>query len=249
VCIYWYGQIFYDFSCFIAVFLAGVRCCCVVMPLKFKTVFTKSRTGKILLGLFVAAVCLRAPQLYSHRIVWVSNPDTNNTYLFCSNVKSIKTLDKVNDIVNRNIISSIAYTTVVVCVVTMIVKLREASKFRHSATTTLAPTETRLEKLQQKTHEKMSTKEMQLIQSVILLSAIFLFSQLPFQIYSTIRLFVPEFDTDGSQVFLFAIANHISTTFSFLNCSVNIFVYLTYNRKYRDEVCSLYCLKREENRK
>ena len=84
VCIYWYGQVFYDFSCFVAVFLAAVRCCCVMMPLKFKTVFTKSRTAKALFGLFIAAICLRAPQLYGHRVIWEVNPATNNTYLACS---------------------------------------------------------------------------------------------------------------------------------------------------------------------
>ncbi|KAK3748281.1 hypothetical protein RRG08_039533 [Elysia crispata] len=188
--------------------------------------------------------CLR---LYGHRVIWEVNPATNNTYLACSNAKDIKILAKVNDIVNRNIVSSVAYITVAVCVVTMIVKLRAASRFRYSASNTLTPTEARPVKSQQKNLEKMSAKETQLIQSVILLSVIFLFSQLPFQAYSTIRLFVPEFDTNRSQVFLFGIASHISTTFSFLNCSVNIFVYLTYNRKYRAVACSLVCLEEERS--
>ena len=242
-CTFWYGQVFYDFSCFISVFLAAVRCCCVVMPLKFKTVFTKSRTVRTLIGLFIAAICLRAPQLYGLRHIWKLNPATNNTFLSCAEARDFPIFGKINDIVNRNILSTVAYVAVAVCVVTMVVKLRDASRFRYAAAKTLVPTDPRPEKSHLKNSEKMSAKEFQLVQSVILLCVIFLFSQLPFQIYSSIRIFVPEFNTGGSQVFLFGIAYHISASFSFLNCSVNIFVYLTYNRKYRNVAYSLLCLK------
>ena len=249
VCSYWYGQAFYDFSCFIAVFLAVVRCCCVVMPLRFKTVFTRSRTARGLLGLFIAAICLRAPQFFAHGVSWKFNPATNSSYLSCSDAKDIQILSKVNDLVNRNIVSTITYFLVAACVVTMIVKLKAASRFRNSASKPLALTDPGQEKMQANP-AKMSVKEMQLIQSVILLSVIFLFSQLPFQVYSTVRLFVPEFDSGRSQVFLFSIVGHITTTFSFLNCSVNIFVYVTYNRKYRTVVSSLFCLtEQSENNK
>ena len=293
-CTYWYGQVFYDFSCFISVFLAAVRCCCVVMPLKFKTVFTKSRTVRTLIGLFIAAICLRAPQLYGHRFVWESNPATNRTSLTCSHVKQtqMQVLAKVNDIINRNILSWLAYITVFVCVVAMIVKLKAASRFRNSVsqvgssktydtnfkrpdpdesngtstTSGSLPSSLPIRKQKQQRHrqrqhqlqqeqeqqqqqeqrqhkhsEKMANKEVQLIHSIILLSVIFLFSQLPFQVYSTIRLFNAEFDTFGNQVFLFGFASHVSKTFSFLNCSVNIFVYLTYNRKYRTRFFALLC--------
>ena len=276
VCIYWYGLVFYDYSCFISVFLAVVRSCCVVMPLKFKSVFTRSRTVKSLIGLFVAAFCLRSPQIFSHGLSWKTNPATNKSLLTCTitSVGDIQLMSKVNDIMNRNILSWVAYITVVVCVVTMIVKLRSASKFRKSAAQTVlskgdndkdvrepdpalnntvtentadtsatGPASLASRQKQQKNPEKMSSKETQLIQSVVLLSIIFLLSQLPFQVYSTIRLFVPEFDTFGSQVFLFSIAGHISLTFSLLNCSVNIFVYCTYNRKYKARISALFSLK------
>ncbi|RUS87674.1 hypothetical protein EGW08_004597 [Elysia chlorotica] len=243
-CIYWYGQVFYDFSCFIALFMSVVRCCCVVMPLRFKSVFTRSRTVTALIGLFLSATCLRTPQFFAHGFIWKVNPATNSTYLSCSDAKDIQILAKINDIVNRNIVSSVAYITVAVCVVTMIITLKASSRFRNSASKPSASTNVGQGK-PSKDLEKMSAKELQLIQSVILLSIIFLLSQLPFQIYYTIRLFVPEFDTYRSQVYLFGIASHISTTFSFLNCSINIFVYLTYNRKYRAAACSLLCLKTE----
>ena len=274
VCIYWYAQIFYDYSCFISVFLAVVRSCCVVMPLKFKAVFTWSRTVKSLVGLFLAAVVLRSPQLFGHSYGWKSYRSTNRTLLSCSESDDLQVLAKVNDIVNRNILSWLAYVTVAVCVVTMVVRLRSASRFRNSMARTVLPgsadqkgvidsdltfshtvpdtapdpafpgtlSPTQPQK-QPRNPEKMSAKEVQLIQSVVLLSIIFLLSQLPFQVYSTIRLFVPEFDSFKSQTFLFGIASHISMTFSFLNCSVNIFVYCNYNRKYKARMYALFSVK------
>ena len=49
-----------------------------------------------------------------------------------------------------------------------------------------------------KDSDKMSTKDLQVIQSVTLICVIFILSQLPFQVISTVRLFVPEFSNFGS---------------------------------------------------
>ncbi|KAK3803724.1 hypothetical protein RRG08_047687 [Elysia crispata] len=87
------------------------------MPLRFKTVFTRSRTARGLLGLFIAAICLRAPQFFAHGVSWKFNPATNSSYLSCSDAKDIQILSKVNDLVNRNIVSTITYFLVAACVV------------------------------------------------------------------------------------------------------------------------------------
>ena len=274
VCTLWYGQIFFDYSCFISVYLAAVRCGCVVMPLKFKTTFTRKTTVRVLIAMFLAAVGLRAPQLYANNLDWTGRPGTNTTFVICASSEHNQLILKVNDIVNRNIISWIAYISITVCLVTLISKLRSSSRFRHSASqglnrtragetdedlstgqpeftgthqqniNTVRPSqelgETDKGSRQEKSSVKMSTKETRLIQSVILISVIFLLSQLPFQVYSTIRLFTPQFTADASQRYRFGLASQISRTCSLLNCSVNIFVYLTYNNKYRARFGALF---------
>ncbi|KAK3704948.1 hypothetical protein RRG08_017740 [Elysia crispata] len=96
--------------------------------------FSGYKTVRTLIGLFIAAICLRAPQLYGLRHIWKLNPATNNTFLSCAEARDFPIFGKINDIVNRNILSTVAYVAVAVCVVTMVVKLRDASRFSLKAT-------------------------------------------------------------------------------------------------------------------
>ena len=76
---FWWAYIFYDYSSFVSVFLALVRCACVSRPLRFKSMFTISRTVTILSVLFLVAVTLRVPVLTVFRLSWEVNPVTNST--------------------------------------------------------------------------------------------------------------------------------------------------------------------------
>ena len=78
---YWPAFTAYDLSAFISVSLGVMRCACVAMPLKFKLVFTKSRTIKWVLFLVILVVALRVPVLTIFRIVIKKR--SNNKY-FCS---------------------------------------------------------------------------------------------------------------------------------------------------------------------
>ncbi|GFS02751.1 chemosensory receptor A [Elysia marginata] len=86
----------------------------------------------------------------------------------------------------------------------------------------------------------MSAKDIQVVQSVVVVCIIFILSQLPFLLYSTARLIEPEFSDKGRYVYLFRLCTTISLTCSFLNASVNIFVYFTYNSKYRAAFLTIF---------
>ena len=88
--------------------------------------------------------------------------------------------------------------------------------------------------------EKMSAKDLQVIQSVTLICAIFILSQLPFQVISTVRLFVPEFANLRSAEHSYAFSTHISSTCGYLNASVNIFVHIRFNARYRAQFLALF---------
>ena len=75
--LYWPAFTAYDLSAFISVSLGVTRCACVAMPLKFKAVFTKSRTIKWVLFLVVVAVALRIPVLTIFRVAYRKKPSTN----------------------------------------------------------------------------------------------------------------------------------------------------------------------------
>ena len=258
---YWYAYIFYDYSSFISVFLATVRCACVARPLRFKSVFTKSRTVTILCLLFVLAFILRVPVLTVFRLTWAVNPQTNITYRSIEFADNFREIYRANDILNRNIVSWLAYITITMCVIILTSKLQAASRFRQSLTSE-ATSNGQSEKDKTggqvseslgnpkevsksinhsvKHSDKMSARDLQVIKSVTLICVVFILSQLPFQVVSTVRLFVPEFDNFRKAQNIYGFASHISNTCGYLNASVNIFVHIRFNARYRAQFLALF---------
>ena len=263
--IYWWAYTFYDYSSFVSVFLALVRCACVSRPLRFKSMFTISRTVTILGVLFLVAVTLRAPVLTVFRLSWAVNPLTNSTFRSIQSVDDFNQMNKSNnsiqfasifrniykasDILNMNIIPWIAYLIMVSCVVVLVSHLQAASKFRRSLQSgSNGSSENSNPDLQndrsevinnprgknKKPSDKMSPKDLQVIKSVTLICVIFIVSQLPYQVTSTVRLIDPEYSELDKKRLAFGFGNNIGRTFGLLNPSVNIFVHYFFNTRYRD---------------
>ena len=247
---YWYTYVFYDYSSFISMFLALVRCSCVARPLRFRSTFTTQRTFRILGVLFFLALTLRIPVLTIMRLTLAVNPLTNSTYRSFRVVDNFEKIYKANDIMNRNIVSAIAYITVTTCVLILASKLQTASRFRQSlknptqvASTKNSNSTLGTDKIKTGTNtfarnteasNNLSARDLQVIKSVTLVCVIFILSQLPFQIIAMIRLLDPEFSSSGNRRFAFGFAALVSETFGFLNAFVNIFVYYHFNSRYRE---------------
>ncbi|GFN85180.1 chemosensory receptor c [Plakobranchus ocellatus] len=270
--IYWYAYVFYDYSSMVSVFLAVVRCLCVAKPLAFKFLVTKARTLISLVTIFIFSIILRIPVFTVFQLASVKHPRTNSSFVQLVISSDYSKMYRVNDIMNRTIISWLAYTTVTVCVFIMVYKLKQASNFRRSAAgledtkgnkTVLVKNERSEElsvpdtdlainkeskptspKRQIPSAEKLSTKDLQVVQSVTLICIIFILSQLPFQVTSVYRLIEPEFDNRGRLSHLFKIASYVTKTFGLLNASVNFFVYIRYNSRYRETLRALICAKK-----
>ncbi|GFR89213.1 chemosensory receptor C [Elysia marginata] len=128
----WLAQLFYDYSSFVSVFLAVVRCACVARPLRFKSMFTKSRTIILLGVLFIIPVMMNFPILTIVSLGWVLNPNTNSTFLSVRFVENYYSVYMTSDIVNRNVLAWLTYITVVTCATILTCKLLTASRFRRS---------------------------------------------------------------------------------------------------------------------
>ena len=257
--IYWYAYVFYDYSSFISVFLALVRCACVARPLHFKSTFTSQRTLAILGFLFLLALTLRIPVLTIIRLTWGIDPVTNSTYKSIFFTDNFEKMLKANDIINRNIVSWIAYITVTTCVLILASKLQTASRFRQSLQnpTQVASTENSDSTLgtdktktgsnpfarNMEASNSLSARDIQVIKSVTLVCVVFILSQLPSQIQSTIRLVDPEFSNRSRKRVAYGFSSLITETFVYFNASLNIFVYYCFNSRYR-EIFSRFFSKR-----
>ncbi|GFR67646.1 multitransmembrane protein [Elysia marginata] len=129
----------------------------------------------------------------------------------------------------------------VTCVCVLTFKLYQAAKIRRSCANQLPQSS---EKSRNKPDDQgLSSKDLQVVKSVVLVCTIFILSQLTFLVTSTIRLIEPEFDTGTNLHYLFAIFSQVSRTCSYLNSSINILVYYNYNTKFRSAFSSLLCVK------
>ncbi|GFR73333.1 chemosensory receptor C [Elysia marginata] len=255
VAFHWYCQIFYDFSCFTSVFLGLVRCACVAKLLLFKSMFTITRTLIILAVLFVAAISLRVPVMTVFRIAWMPKPESNSTWLSIQVSPNFREIFTATDIVNRNVVTWVAYTIALACVIVLVTNLRTALKFRQSlASQTAAQGPTGKQKTlysvkddsihqhdilktmkefnqQKKISQKLSPKDVQVIQSVTLICAIFIFSQFPLQLHSTVRLFDPEFALGRKKTYMFGSTIQLALTCTYINASINILVHYYFNSR------------------
>ena len=239
--LYWPAFTAYDLSAFISVSLGAMRCACVALPLKFKLFFTRSRTIKWVLFLIALAVSLRIPVLSIRRVSWRTDRCTNLSAPYLKQVNLVY-MSYINDILNRGIVINILYITMVTCVAVLIFKLYQASKIRRLCTELQDGSNQTTDK---SVVHRLTSKDMQVVKSVVLVCTIFILSQLSFLITSAMRLIFPEFDNGRDYVFLFGIISHLNGLCSHINASINIFVYYNYNSKYRSVFCSLMTFNRK----
>ncbi|GFR63864.1 chemosensory receptor A [Elysia marginata] len=243
--LFWPAYTAYDLSTYISVSLGVMRCACVAMPLQFKLVFTKSRTILWLLFLVVLAVTLRLPVLMVYRVGRRINPITNVSapYLEAHNRDAMY---KVLDILNRGIIVNVAYIKMISCVCVLSFKLYQSTKIRRPNSTAkgLQSNGQTISNRPDTVTQGLSPKDLQVVKSVVLVCTIFVFAQLLNVISSTARRINSAIDHGGSLVHLFATLSSVNLTCSYLNASVNIFVYHNYNSKYRAALRSMFRFKK-----
>ncbi|GFS26135.1 chemosensory receptor A [Elysia marginata] len=185
---------------------------------------------------------------------WAVNPQTNSTYRSIKFADNYQYIYQVNDILNRNIILWLSYVSVVTCAVILASKLQAASKFRRSLAGTAIQDKDKISPSSrasgrastshnQKSTDKLSKKDLKVIQSVTVICIIFILSQLPYQVMSTVRLFVAEFNNFGSAQAVYGFVSHLSSTCGYLNSSLNIFVHLRFNVRYREQLFALFFRK------
>ncbi|GFR57746.1 chemosensory receptor A [Elysia marginata] len=143
---------------------------------------------------------------------------------------------RINYILNRGFVIYLSYGILVTCVAVLTFKLYQAAKTRRDC----------LKTSQTSDQQGLSSKDLQVVKSVVLVCTIFVLLQLPSLISSTVRLIVLEFDDGKYLVYLFGIFSHVTLTCTQLNASINIFVYYNYNSRYRAVFRSLVCRKRDQ---
>ena len=245
---YWPAMTFYDYSSYISVFLGVTRCACVVKPLHFKSVFTKSRTVIAVCILFCVDVLLHIPVLSISRLGWKKDPETNNSYLsVVSDNNSLKLKKmRINDVVNKNFIAWTSFIVMIVCAALLSFKLFESSKIRSIFTGTTFSSSVVSSNQPRAPKQKLSPKDVRVVQSVVLVCVIFIVAQIPSIGHSVARVALEEFTAYGNLLWVGNIVIKTSLTCYMANASLNILVYYNYNSNYRAVLRSILTMKDTE---
>ena len=210
---YWYAFLFYDTSTLITVYISVVRCACIALPFKVKDMFTSRRALVIFLVFFICVFLLRLPMFMKKRLVRIIDRLTNSSRVVIADFEDGGMADAINDIVSRNIQPWSCFVIVIACLVVMVTKLRASAKFRHSLSAkdsviakdgsvstpkaedeNDADMESTATKDEKSKSQVMSTREVKVLRSVILVAVIFVVCQVPFMTYSLARRLQPEFN-------------------------------------------------------
>ena len=86
----------------------------------------------------------------------------------------------------------------------------------------------------------LSSREIQVIRSVVLMASVFVTCQVPFMAYSLARRFDSRFNYYGRYRYLFDLIAFLSNNVALVNASINIIVYYNFNTRYRECIKSLF---------
>ena len=269
---YWYAFVFYDTSTLITVYISVVRCACIALPFKVKDMFTSRRALITFLVFFICVFFLRLPMFIKKRFVRIIDRFTNSSKVIVTEFDDGGLADTINDIVSRNIQPWSCFIIVIACLIVMVTKLRASAKFRSTSSAngsgnvedgplssskagneSDAEMESTANKDEKSRSQVMSSREVKVLRSVILVAVIFVVCQVPFMAYSLTRRLQSEFDDTAGYgkisryINLFSVASSISKLCAFVNSTVNILVYYNHNSRYRQ--CLRAMIKIENPRK
>ncbi|CAL1531684.1 unnamed protein product, partial [Lymnaea stagnalis] len=217
---FWYSMVFYDTSMLIRVYTAVARACCVAIPLTFRNTFTKSVTVYSVGGVFSAALVTRVPMLACQGFQSVFDGKTNITKSVLYFTSLRPAAFAVNDIVNRNIITWGAISLVLTSLFVL-----NNGKFLHKLKISLSSSGN--------SNSFLVGRDLQVLRVVIIVSIIFIVCTSPQAVSGVVRRLVPDYNTGGRYGDVFLVTSIIFDIGSYLNSSLNFFVYYNFNTKFR----------------
>lgn len=228
----WYGKFLFDVSSTTTSYIAFARCCIVVMPLKFKSTFTKSRTIRVIGGIYLFMLLQYLPLFTTQGFQPLFDVKINKTRLILwTSGDRNEIVRVVNDIMSRNVFPVINLAVTICCLFVLIYGLESASKVRRAM-------QNRLDK-NDKNSSLLSDKDLRIIKMITLVTLSTVICNLPLFFISIFRLIFPEFDAGKTYSQLFNLVNFIGSFTVWFNLSINFVIYYTYNTQFKTTLKSL----------
>lgn len=228
-------------------FLAVARCMCVAKPLQFKNTFTRGRALLFMVGFAVFAVVVYTPVLTNMAMVEGFDKFANMTRptLWVSPMR--ETIKEIIWMITGMLLPLGSQFIIIFCVVIMSRSLRAASKFRFSSTATQGRAAYedntkgrsslneggRTDGDSNAVSDKLSGKDLRVIQQVVLISVVYIVCNTPKILVSVVTTLEQEFTIGRRYSRLYLCVNGFRMHFEILNSAVNFIIYYRYNTKFR----------------
>lgn len=224
----WPHCLFARITCIITVFITMERCLCVVIPLKVKNVFTRTRTIVIVLIIFVSQMLTAVPSYYSSYIGWKFITAKNKSVLGLCRIDNWEHVESVSFVLQA-IMQAGSFVLLVLFTVILVYNIRKNTKWRIASTSTIQ-------------NNTISTRDSKLLRMIVLIAVILILCFTPGMICFVGMIFEPEYTMGGKYDNLFWVTWSVTFIFQTTNSSVNIFVYYIMSSNYRqtfDETFSI----------
>lgn len=218
-------------AAFLTTVIACDRCFCVVSPFKARDFVSTKK-----MAVFIAVCNLLILTGYFFiaarwRTVCIFNPATKTTSpeLFPSEfyIRNRFALDLLDGIVYGIFLPSLFLSLVTTSTMVMAFCLRRQMVWRWRTSTAL------------------STKEVAVTRMLIGTSTLYVICTLPLFLFRVLILAIPEMSLTGHYYNLFTVLVSMTECFSYLNSSLNFFVYFTMSTKFRETFWSLVAGRRQ----
>ncbi|GFR58888.1 chemosensory receptor B [Elysia marginata] len=215
------------------VMLAVVRCCCVAMPLRVKFLITSRRQLIAILLFSVGTTLVLLSTFAPMTITYVQNYHTNTTYIHFAG------FDWPTYTVFASISFNVSFIIVILCLIILSHSLSKSSKFRESSAKGTSCSDS----IEQ---SKDKRRDIRIVQTVLLVSVVFIGCYLPHIILSVVKTLEKDFSSNGryrNANKLFLMANEM---FLLLNVNINIYIYVYCNVRYRAVFRSMFGLRSQK---
>lgn len=228
----WWYVMFYDATIILTVFSAVQKCACVAMPLTFKSIFTTSRSVIITVVIYTIVFIYYLP-IFTSPGTWTKFDYSRNwtrlyNYYYPQNTLAYS----VVHMFSRVVLPFVSQVIVLLCMIVLIYKLIEAQRNRRNMGIGMEASGSINNQLSQQSY-KNNSREIRAIQTITLVSAIFVVCNMPDILITFTSKFFPEFGDTRKYEGAYKLCSAIQDVFGVTNSAVNIFVYLKYNSRYR----------------
>ncbi|KAK3768959.1 hypothetical protein RRG08_060395 [Elysia crispata] len=232
-------------TAWVTAFISFERCQCILIPLKVKKWITAKTTSAVVVAISISTIGPYIGAFTRRKFVWKFMPGRNTTVLGGTVVDTPFEIlkEKIENIVLGLIQPIVAFVTVLVCTVFLVVYLRRSSQWRKSMASAVGETSGGDNSSGSEPKQNISRKEEKLVRLVISIATIFIVCYTPNTLMFLHMAIFPSFWLYGEHRNTFLTVYRLSILATSVSASVNIFIYYNMGTRYRNALRLMFHLK------